>query len=235
MLLATAASPPPPMFSTMLRGLKELLVQPCCQVCHQPVDQRHAQQDVCPRCWESIGLPTRPLQGLLPLPWIAAGHYEGRLRFLLLQLRRTRNLAMVRVLSRQIRDLLPAHAILVPIPSWKQSSRANPLPTLLTQALQRPSMPLLIRTSPCFPQHHLHRQQRWQNSRGTMGCSACVETAVNWGRHQAWIVDDILTTGATASEAAETLRRAHVPVAGAVCLARTPKRRSQQGSKRSTP
>ncbi len=223
------------MVRPLIRGLVELLTQPCCLVCHQVLVPARPQQAVCASCWTSIGLPTEALQGKHPLPWIAAGSYEGRMRSILLRLRKTRNLAMVRALSLQLRKHLPEDAILAPIPSWKQGNRANPLPTLLASTLQRPTMGLLIRTSTCFPQHRLHRQQRWQNNRGTMTCCPLARDAVNWRKHQAWIVDDILTTGATACVAAETLRSARIPVAGAVCLGRTPKRRPQQGSRWSMP
>lgn len=222
------------MLRPFLHGLVELLAQPSCRVCHQPLVQVPLQQEICAPCWSSIGLPRQPLQGKSPLPWIAAGSYEGRMRSMLLILRRTRDLATVRALSYQLRELLPDNAILVPVPSWKQGNRANPLPTLLANALQRPMMRLLTRTSTCFPQHSLDRQQRWQNSQGTMDCSGCEKTPVNWSRHQAWIVDDILTTGATVWTASDALRSARIPIAGAVCLGRTPKRRSQQGSRPST-
>jgi len=222
------------MFGPILVGLVEILAQPCCILCHQPLDPVQSQHEVCSSCWSNIGLPSQPLQGNDPLHWIAAGSYAGRWRSMVLMLRRTRNLAMVRVLSLQLRVLLPKDAVLVPVPSWKQNNRANPLPKLLAIALQRPSMGLLKRTTACFPQHGLHRQQRWQNSQGTMRCSSTAKKTVNWSKHRAWIVDDILTTGATACAAAEALRSAHVPVGGAVCLGRTPNRWSQLGSTQST-
>ena len=100
------------MVRPLIRGLVELLTQPCCLVCHQVLVPARPQQAVCASCWTSIGLPTEALQGKHPLPWIAAGSYEGRMRSILLRLRKTRNLAMVRALSLQLRKHLPEDAIL---------------------------------------------------------------------------------------------------------------------------
>jgi predicted amidophosphoribosyltransferase len=111
---------------------------------------------------------------------------------------------------------------LMPIPSWKR--RANPLPPLLAAGLVRASAGrcrlaegLLQRSRVTVGQHHLNRHQRRGNQEGSFRC----QTA---GRGAIWLVDDILTTGATAEAAAAALLARGWAVQGLICLARTPGR-----------
>jgi len=64
-------------------------------------------------------------------------------------------------------------------------------------------------------QHHLNRRQRLGNQRGSFRCPTA-------GRAPLWLVDDILTTGATALAAAEVLEARGWAVQGLLCLGRTP-------------
>ena len=47
-------------------------------------------------------------------------------------------------------------------------------------------------------------------------------SGIDWNQHQAWLIDDIITTGATVMAAMTTLERAGITVGGAACLGRTP-------------
>jgi predicted amidophosphoribosyltransferase len=161
------------------------------------------------------------------LPWWAAGLYAGSLRRLLLHLRRAPRGAALAALIRGVAADLPTgegRLLLVPIPSWKR--HANPLPPLLCRELagQRGQhvANLLERSHPVLGQHHLRRELRHANQAGAFRCNRRPLPGEP-ARLQLLIVDDILTSGATACSAAGTLEEAGWPVAGLLCLARTPK------------
>ncbi|QNI71598.1 phosphoribosyltransferase superfamily protein [Cyanobium sp. NS01] len=180
-------------------------------------------------------LEAAPLHGSEPLAWWSAGLYDGALRRHLLGLRRELQpqglLPLVRTLAEALRsDSGPApgreHPLLVPIPSWK--SRPNPLPPLLAKQLSSqlrwPEAPLLARSRPVLGQHRLNRELRWANQEGAFHC-AIQARGDRRGRRPLMLLDDILTTGATACHAAAALETAGWRVLGLACLARTPERR----------
>lgn len=185
----------------------------------------------------AAALPPGGYQGGAPLRWWAAGMYEGDMRRQLLQLRNHPKPALVGVLVENLAGALAAEAweqppLLVPIPSWKQ--RANPLPGLLGRALSwqlgwRQS-PLLERSRAVLGQHHLGRELRWANQAGAFRCSAH-EGRPRRARPPLLLIDDILTTGATACAAASALHDQGWCVAGMACLARTPWQRRDLRSK----
>ena len=188
---------------------------------------------VCGPCRDRLALPSGGLAGSEPIPWWGAGLYAGALRELLLQLRRRPRSATVQALAGGLRGGLRhaglghERALLVPVPSWKR--RANPLPGLLCQALACHGGPqrcdLLQRSRPVLGQHHLGRALRLANQERAFRCVR-PPAAGESRRRPLLIVDDILTSGATACSAAETLRQAGWRVQGLVCLARTPRGRA---------
>ncbi len=132
----------------------------------------------------------------------------------------------MRALVRSIRPPLaagPLRPLLVPIPSWKR--RGNPLPPLVCQCLSRQlglvAAPLLLRRHPVLGQHHLGRAMRFANQRGSFACCRPPQPG-EARRRPLLLVDDILTSGATALAAAEALQQAGWRVEGLLCLARTP-------------
>jgi predicted amidophosphoribosyltransferase len=172
------------------------------------------------------------LHGQEPLPWWAAGRYAGGLRRHLLNLRRRPDpqamAALVQGLAASLATALGRSSrapLLVPVASWKR--QANPLPQLLAEALSRqlgwPVVPLLRRSRPVLGQHHLGRALRWANQAGAFS-GAPPAPGRRGPRPPLLVVDDILTTGATAMAASEALRAAGWRVAGMACLARTPSR-----------
>ena len=176
------------------------------------------------------------LQGLAgeqPLPWWAAGSYQGQARHHLLRLRdnpRPAGLApwIEGLLPQLEANLASRHrpGLVVPVPSWKR--RANPLPALLAAALCRRlgwrlQPQLLRRSRPVLGQHHLGRELRMANQRGAFQAVAAPRGQLG-PRPVVLLVDDILTTGATACAAAEALQQQHWRVVGLACLARTPAR-----------
>lgn len=168
------------------------------------------------------------IQGQGPVPWWAAGLYQGQLRRQLLQLRQSPRGPLVGALVQNLAAGLGAEPwspppLLVPIPSWKK--RANPLPGLLVGSLAwqlgwRPAQ-LLKRSRPVLGQHHLGRDLRWANQAGAFHALLAPERQGNTGT-PVLLIDDILTTGATAWAAAQALGAQGWRVVGMACLGRTP-------------
>lgn len=188
----------------------------------------------------------RAITGDKPLQWWSAGWYEGERRQLILQLRRQpQGQAQLERLRQPVQPLLQSltamaaqstgarKLLLVPIPSWRQ--RANPVPALLAAALLQQAQSaahallrpeLLRRNRPVACQHRLQRAQRWRNQ----WLSFCALLPADQGERSSTrvlLIDDVLTSGATALAAQQALQSAGWSVAGLLCLARTPRRRDQ--------
>lgn len=74
--------------------------------------------------------------------------------------------------------------------------------------------PVLSHSRTVRDQSHLNAQQRWNNLDGSM-----VVTGNPLGLGKVLVLDDLVTTGATLSEAARALRYAGIEVIGAVTAA----------------
>ena len=178
-----------------------------------------------------LDLPADGLRGLSPLNWRTLGWYEGHLRRLVWNLRRARKLSAIRAVAKLLTPLVPINAVLVPIPSWKNLNRANPLPQLLASGLCRPCHGLLRRRYATVGQHHLDRQLRQRNQIHSFeAVPGLSNNSTDWSFHRVWMVDDILTTGATALAAKNCLQNLGLTVGGVVCLAKTPKHQSSKQS-----
>jgi len=135
-----------------------------------------------------------------------------------------------RALARPLADLvveqcgpgLPAGAdALVPVPLARARERergfnqAALLAERVGQALARPvKSPWLGRARPTQPQSELAADERRLNVRGAFRAAPAVD-----GRH-VLVIDDVLTTGATAAECARALRAAGARVVGVLTVAR---------------
>jgi len=224
------------MWRGLCREMLELISAPRCSVCGGEAVEAAAGADpgFCRECLAQLQLPEGGLQGDDPLLWCALAPYRGALRRLLLRQRPQPDRAVVAALATQLRhccaEVLPG-ALLVPIPSWKRA--ANPLPALLAEALARAACDanpragtlvrpdLLRRSRPTLGQHHLSRALRLRNQQQAFACPAAMAPPGQRPR-PLWIIDDILTTGATALAAARTLQEAGHAVQGLLSLARTP-------------
>jgi predicted amidophosphoribosyltransferase len=212
------------MWLSLSRQTLDLISAARCRACRGATEAGVA--DFCARCQEQLALPEGGLQGDQPLLWCALAPYAGSLRALLLQQRPQADQALIRALSTRLHSccasVLPG-ALLVPVPSWKRAG--NPLPLLVAQALVAASAgaaelapALLWRTRPTLGQHHLGRSLRSSNLHKAFAAHTCRDPAPR----PLWLVDDILTTGATACAAAEALATAGYAVQGLLALARTP-------------
>lgn len=215
------------MLSSIWQSAVALISAARCPLCGGEASTGTAGAAFCDDCLLELALPEGGLQGDTPLLWCALAAYRGGLRRVLLRQRPRPDAALLAALAVRWHGccsaVLPG-AVLVPIPSWKR--QANPLPLLLAGALQHCAGPqtallpqLLRRRRPTLGQHHLDRALRWRNQRDAF----VAEAAPARIRHRPlWLVDDILTTGATAQAAAEALQRAGFAVQGLLVLARTP-------------
>lgn len=196
-----------------------------CPLCRQHQEAFDSGDGLCLTCRQRLELPLEGLQGLHPLPWWAAGFYADGLRSLLLDLRRRPRADTLDALIAAVKPpeaILQQGALLVPIPSWKR--RGNPLPDLLCQRLRHlhglRRADLLRHRHPVLGQHGLNRALRFANLETAFQCRRPPLPGQR-RRRPLLIVDDILTTGATACSAARALEGAGWQVAGMLCLART--------------
>lgn len=141
-------------------------------------------------------------------------------------------------LGRLLGDLLSHHLqhafsegltqpeLLLPVPLSRQRLRqrgfnqAQMLARWLGQSLHLPvAEHLLLRTQDTPAQQQLSAAQRKRNLRQAF---RLIETTTVAGRHLA-LIDDVLTTGATAETLARLLKKAGAARVDVYCLARTPK------------
>ncbi len=199
---------------------------PICEACYEALDLLH--EPMCRRCGGPLPVMSaskRASEGCYRCRgrkmWfdetIAAGLYGGRLRELLLTMKSDKgdatSLAMGQLLWQLRRERLEALKVdvAVPIPlHWRRrlAHRTNSAAVLAEVLAGRLGVPLagslLRRRRHTPPQSELTPPQRWKNVRQAFSISA----GYHLNRAHVLVVDDILTTGATCSEAARTLLRA---------------------------
>ena len=174
---------------------------------------------------------------------LALGPYERRLRKLVLRMKRDRTetiaLALGKLLCRRLEWLREAHeygeadsscpapepaSLVLPVPMrpWRQMVRGTNGPAVLARVIGRHFglsvlSGALVVSRNSSTQKGLSRKSRFRNMRGGMVLRAGypIEAA------KVLLVDDVLTTGATCSEAARVLKLAGAIHVTAVVIART--------------
>lgn len=195
-----------------------------CEICGERLsDISVSQNQTCPACQEA-----RPHF----VKAVAYGAYDGELRELihLLKYERVEPAAGVlgRMLAQAIQKLGPiADSILVvPVPLYRSKRRErgfNQAELIARAALKGEFFgcelraDLLERTRPTVSQIGLTRPQRIENIRGAFRVPHLNRVA---GR-RVLLVDDVLTTGTTASECARVLRKAGAEKVWVATVART--------------
>jgi ComF family protein len=189
--------------------------QTACARCAQPL----ARPGICGRCQRQ----PPPFAGSLA-PWV----YGPPLDELVLRLKGPAGMAPARTLGRllaaELRTLnLPAPDLLIPVPLHRDRLRqrgfnqAALLARQLSAGLDIPWYPNLLRkTRESADQRGLNRQQRQRNLRGCFTCRPLPADC-----HVA-LVDDVITTGATAWEASRALQAAGAAQVEVWSIARTP-------------
>lgn len=195
-----------------------------CRKCSAPVPavvQSVATRPFCPRC-NGVKL------------WfdetIALGEYDGLLRDWILRMKDSSGqslaLSVAELIWRHHRDRLTSgdYDVVVPVPThWKRRLERNSnAPALLAERLADhlqtpPANDLLRRTRHTRPQFSVPPSQRRDNVRNAFA----VRSGYHLNGTHALLVDDILTTGSTASAAASTLKRAGAAQVTVVVAART--------------
>ncbi|MFZ5833592.1 MAG: ComF family protein, partial [Planctomycetota bacterium] len=160
---------------------------------------------------------------------VPLGRYEDRLRDLVLEMKRPDGQGLAAAIGqwfvvRRGEELgLLRPQLVAPIPHhwqrWLRQPASSPhtLARELARGLGVPVKRELLRCQRKLKrQHDLLPRERFRNVRGAFALGG--STAVNGLR--ILLVDDILTTGATCSEAARTLKRAGAAWVGAAIVAR---------------
>lgn len=181
------------------------LFAPACAACHSPLDPQRIGP-VCITCWSSIRRAPATDDAR------AAGVYEGPLRHIIHALKYSGQASLARPLGALMQDAAGDwldDAIVVPVPlhPWRSLRRGFNQADLLACALGRPVWRPLRRHRLGRPQAGLHADERRANV-----ADVYVMRRV-WRREvpaAVVLVDDVLTTGATADACARVLKEAGV-------------------------
>lgn len=191
-----------------------------CPRCAGVLGPADAHRDKCISCG-SVALAFRRTY--------AAGSYESELRDIILAFKFGGRTELARALARMLWDRLGAEArpvdwdVLVAVPTGFLRTLArgyNPAQLLCGQ-LEKLGAPRSVRalrlTRRLRPQRGLTRAARQDNVKGAFGVTK--RAAISEKR--VLLLDDVMTTGATASECARTLRRAGARSVDVAVVART--------------
>ena len=204
------------------RGELRLIDWPVCGRCAAPVPATGSIQLACSHCRNDKLRFNRTL---------ALGSYEGRLRHLVMRMKTDRSELVARTLAElawrelgsKLRELKVDVITAVPMHAWRRWRRGTNPPRAIAERLAEklgvPSAGGMLRLKQNLPpQVGLSRPARFRNVAGEMAVRPTYYLQVA----HVLVVDDILTTGATCSEAARVLRRAGAEEVSVFALARTP-------------
>jgi len=197
-------------FCAACQGLLTACMDPYCQRCGSPAGEADRRPDGCTECRHRL------------FPWervIRHGIYEGGLRNLILRLKNRREDSLARAVGREWgrqsqslwEALGPVRFFPMPRFWFKNLLRGHNPPEGLVRGLTSQVSGLvdcrsLYRKRPTLKQSDLPRSRRRANVRGSFAWRGPSQAATD--RFVAVLVDDIMTTGATAIYAAKTLKEA---------------------------
>lgn len=218
--------------SALLTALLDLLLPQRCAGCSAP------QGPLCPDCRTLLARRPRPCvpRKGCPPTWAAGGH-AGRERRVLLAYKEHGDGRLAGVLGERLARTLWASGragpdvLLVPVPGrWGTGAGSGRVARLARECVRGAgpcgaagTAPVLEYRHPVGPQVGLGRAQRLTNRTGVF--TARPHTRLEHGGRvelagrPVVVVDDVLTTGATLTEAARALRTEGARVLGAVVLA----------------
>ena len=224
----------------------QLVLPSCCAVCGTP-RRGVGGGGVCAACWAALPLldPETACEGCAlpgahprcrtctsdPSPvarTVAVVRYEGVARRVVhaLKFRGHDILAsrcgLLMATAARSASLNEGLSAVVPVPSTARRTRDRGydpgalLADEVARRLRAPCRPLLFRARETPPQSRVPAVRRRENVRGAFEASPRARGA------RLLVVDDVMTTGATAFEAARTLREAGADAVSLLVLARTP-------------
>jgi ComF family protein len=196
----------------------EIFSEPMCVRCGAPVSEIFADEDQAatkprarPGCYRCGG------RKLWFDQTVALGHYDGRLRDIVLHMKRAEGDALSLAMGRLICDkrgqrLAEIGAdVVAPIPlHWRRrvvhrTNSAAVLAEVLAGKLRAPFADRMLKRSRyTVRQTDVSPSERWNNVRRAFA----VRAGYHLNAAHVLLVDDVLTTGATCSEAARALRQA---------------------------
>jgi ComF family protein len=198
------------------------LSQPLCHACGHPFDVDPGAEGLafCAPCLAK------------PPPWARARavfRYDDASKPLVLRFKHADRLegagAFARWMARAGAELLAEAEVIVPVPlhPWRLLARRYNQAAVLAQALSRLSgvaaVPdALTRLRRTLPQGHMDREQRRRNVAGAFTVAARRQRRVEGRR--VLLVDDVLTTGATAGECSRVLLKAGADTVDVLTLGR---------------
>lgn len=158
----------------------------------------------------------------------ALGRYEGLLRSVVLRMKRHHGEPLAQAMGRllviargeMLREFQADAIVPVPLHWSRRLARASNSPDVVAKCLARqlgvPLHQALCRTRKTKPQRDLRVRERFHNLRGALAARAGYDIR----GLRVLVVDDILTTGATGSAAAEALKKAGATAVAVAVLAR---------------
>lgn len=200
--------------SGILDEVLSLLLGAACAGCDAPGEL------LCGGC--RLSLTAAPVRRLLAdgMPVVAALRFEGVAARCIRAMKEEGATLLARPLSEALRTVLPTDAgvRLVPVPTSRAAFRRRGyrVPELLIRATGRRAERLLVPGSVVSDQRGLGRSERARNVTGSMRAQR------RGSGEEVVVLDDVITTGATLSEASRVLGAAGFRVLGTVALAATP-------------
>ncbi len=233
----------PGAMASLAEALVRTFLPACCSLCRQPLPWRGSEAGVCSGCWGAVRehAPVCPVCGdpdsapggaclactTEPPPWqaaAAAGPYEGTLRDLILLLKQGRRDELARPLAELLlrtyrRAGWPRPAAVVPVPIWwgRRLRRGFNQAELLADGL---ATALGIRTVAALSRRR-GRPQTGQRRGGRRRLSLASFSQRRPVAGAVLLIDDVLTTGATASACSRALLEAGADDVYVLTLART--------------
>lgn len=196
------------------------ITPPHCGICGLPLDQTVTEDLICGAC-----VVERPAYGQARAAFI----YDDHSRPLVLKLkhgdRTDMAVHLAKWMQRAGREVLETADVLVPVPlhRWRLLMRAYNQSALLAHAVgklagKKVAADVLARTKSTPPQGGLSRAERRRNVAKAFG----VRRAADIENKRVVLIDDVLTSGATANACALTLMQAGAKAVDVLALARVP-------------
>jgi ComF family protein len=223
---------------SMTRNLRQLILPGACLACHQPLPPERADFcagclgefsvdpfETCPRCSSTVGphancddgCPECRKESLAFERAVRLGPYDGLLRVLILRMKQPGGEVLAeavadtwaQTLGPKLRELRPDVVVPIPLHWFRRWQRGfNQSEVLAGTVARMLGVPCrggwLKRVRHTPKQTSLTPTQRRENVKGAFR----VSRLSRWQRRTVLLIDDVLTTGSTAHEAAKVVQRA---------------------------